>query len=246
MPVVAALFSAKGSPGTTTFGEALVAVMSREGRAMLAELDADGGDRAAAPGLALQPGLTSLAAAVRHGPVSEDLLSLHLQELPAGGHVLVGPASPDQAHAALASIVPQFAVALEGSDEWNVIADCGRARSRSPSFEVARHADLAVVVTHPTLEGVEHACERVAALDEIGARSRVVLVGRQPYGPDEVAGVVGCPVLGVIAHDPVGAQLVRTGQAASRAGRRSLLMRSVGSLARTLMTDRASLAGVSP
>lgn len=246
MPLVAALFSAKGSPGATTFGEALVAVMSRDGPAMLAELDADGGDRAAAPGLALQPGLASLAAAVRHGPVSADLLSLHLQELPAGGHVLVGPASSDQAHAALASIVPQLAPALQAFCEWSVIADCGRARSRSPSFEVALRAHVAVVVTQPTLEGVEHACERVAALDEIGARPRVVLVGRQPYGPEEVAGVVGCPVLGVIAYDPAGAELVRGGQAASRAGRRSLLMRSVGSLERALATDQASLAEEAP
>lgn len=239
MALVVALFSAKGSPGATTLGEALVAVMSRAGSAVLVELDPDGGDRAVAPGLSLQPGLTTLAAAGRHGALSEDVFVQHLQELPAGGQVLVGPASAVQAHAALASIVPSLAPAFAAFETGYVVADCGRMRSRSPALDVARHATVAIVVTRPTLDGVEHARERVAGLDDLGARTRLVLVGRQPYGPDEVARALGVPVLGVLAHDHGGAQLVRAGQAVSRAGRRSFYMRSVGTLMGALMSDRA-------
>ena len=49
MGVDLALFSAKGSPGTTTLAEALVTFASRLGPALLVEFDPDGGDRAASP-----------------------------------------------------------------------------------------------------------------------------------------------------------------------------------------------------
>lgn len=234
-----ALYSAKGSPGLTTLAEALVAVFSRERPALLAELDPDGGDRAELPGLALQPGLASLAAAVRRGQVAEHDFGASLQPLPGGGHALVGPASADQAQAALASAVAYLAPALAGMGTWAVVADCGRARSSSPSIEVARHADLTVIVAHPTLAGIEHARERKDCLEQAGPEVGLVVVGRGPYGPAEIGRTIGCEVLGVVAHDRAGAQLVREGKAATRSGRRSLLMRSVGRLAPSLLAPVA-------
>ena len=64
---------------TTTLAEAIVACASRQGPALLAELDPDGGDRAASPGLALDPGLASLAASVRHKAITAEDIAGHLQ-----------------------------------------------------------------------------------------------------------------------------------------------------------------------
>lgn len=232
-----ALFSAKGSPGTTTMAEAFVAFAGRRRPALLAELDPDGGDRAASPGLALDPGLASLAAAARHQPVAEGDVCAHLQPLAAGGYVLVAPASADQAHAALDAVVDRLAPALVAMAEWTVVADCGRLRSRSPALEVAAHAQVVAIVTRPTLEGVEHARDRLALVRDIASRVGVVLIGHRGFSPARVGEVLGTPVYGVVADDARGAELVRSGRGASPAGRRSALMRSVAVLYDVVATE---------
>ncbi len=234
-----ALFSAKGSPGTTTLAEALVAVASRRGPALLAELDPDGGDRAACPDLALDPGVASLAASSRHQAITADDVTASLQPLPAGGYVLVAPASADQAHAAVDAVADRLAPALASMSEWSVVADCGRMRSRSPALDVAGHADVVAIVTRPTLEGVEHTRDRLVVLRELAPRMGVILVGHTRFSRARVAEALGVAVYGVVADDARGAELVRAGQATTRAGRRSAFMRSVSSLSEALATAGA-------
>lgn len=229
-----ALFSAKGAPGVTTLAEAFVAFSARQGPALLAELDPDGGDRAASPGLALDPGLATLAASSRHQAIIGEDVTVHLQALPAGGYVLVAPASAEQAHAALDAVLDRLAPALASMQGWSVVADCGRMRSRSPAVEVTAHADVVALVTRPTLEGVEHARERLVGMRDLAPHVGVVLVGHRGYSRARVAEALGVPVYGVIADDARGAELVRSGQGASRAGRRTALMRSVALLADAL------------
>ena len=237
MGVELALFGAKGAAGVTTLGEAIVAFYARRGLALLAELDPDGGDRAASPGLALDPGLATLAASVRHQAIAGHDVAAHLQPLPAGGYVLVAPASAEKAHAALDAVVDRLAPALASMEGWAVVADCGRMRSRSLSVELAAHAEVVAVVTRPTLEGVEHTRERLVLLRDMAPRLGVILVGHRGYSRARVQEVLGVPVYGVVAEDARGAELVRSGQGASRAGRRTALMRSVATLADSLAAN---------
>ena len=232
-----ALYSTKG-PGLTTLAEALVAFAARKGPALLAELDPDGGDRAASPGLALDPGLASLAASSRHQAIADDDVAEHLQPLPAGGYVLVAPASAEQAHAALDAVADRLGPALASMQGWSVVADCGRMRSCSPAVELAAHAEGVALVTRPTLEGVEHARDRLVLLRDIAPRVGVILVGHKGFSRARVQEALGVPVYGVVADDPRGAELVRSGQGASRAGRRTALMRSVALLADSLGATR--------
>jgi len=110
---------------------------------------------------------------------------------------------------------------------WSVVADCGRMRSRSPAVEVAAHAEVVALVTRPTLEGIEHARDRLTLLRDLAPRLGVILVGHRGYSRARVAEDLGVPVYGVVADDARGAELARSGQGASRAGRRTALMRSV-------------------
>ena len=227
MGVDLALFSAKGSPGTTTLAEALVIFASRVGPALLVEFDPDGGDRAASVGLAFDPGVASLAASTRHQPISSDDVISHLQPLRAGGHVLVAPASAEKAYGAMDSVVDRLGPALARMQGWSTVADCGRMRSRSPALELAAHAHQVAIVCRPTLEGIEHTRDRLVALRELAPRVGVVLVGHGRFTATRIKEALGVPILGVVADDPRGAELVRSGEGASRAGRRTALMRSV-------------------
>jgi hypothetical protein len=100
--------------------------------------------------------------------------------------------------------------------------------------DFAAHAEVVAVVTRPTLEGVEHTRERLVLLRDMAPRLGVILVGHRGYSRARVQEVLGVPVYGVVAEDARGAELVRSGQGASRSGRRTALMRSVATLADSL------------
>ncbi|HEV8165498.1 MAG TPA: hypothetical protein VGR74_13810, partial [Actinomycetota bacterium] len=76
-----ALAAAKASPGVTTTAVALAATWPAERGVLLVEADPGGGDLAAWFGLAVEPGLVSLAAARRSTPPS---VQGHTQPLPGG------------------------------------------------------------------------------------------------------------------------------------------------------------------
>src|SRR5205807_7327841 len=95
-----ALASVKASPGVTTAALALGAVWPVPRQAVVVELDPLGGDLAARFGLAFEPGLLTLAAAVRRKDRAAALQE-HVQQLLGKLPVIVGPASPEQAEAAI-------------------------------------------------------------------------------------------------------------------------------------------------
>src|SRR5260370_40011899 len=153
------------------------------GRVVLVDLDPGGGDVAARAGLALEPGLASLALAARSG-LTVELLERHAQPLEDGLSVVVAPVHPAQVQAALAVLGTELApvaAALAGVD---VIADCGRLDRASPVVGMVRQADLVVLVARPSLEGIAHLQSAVEAVApaEVG----VVLVGEGDYDAEEV------------------------------------------------------------
>jgi hypothetical protein len=93
------------SAGTSTVAAAIAARWPNPARVLLAELDPAGGTLAATLGLPPEPGLVTLAAAMRRTGASDraGLLTGHAQTVPSVcAQVLVGPPSAGRARAALA------------------------------------------------------------------------------------------------------------------------------------------------
>lgn len=235
---VIALTSPKHSPGVTTATLALAATWPESRRCVLVEADPAGGDIAANQGLAIDPGLTSLAAASRHG-LDASVIADHAQRLATGATAVLGPASPSQAHAALDLLAPHLRCALSTAHDLDTLVDCGRFERHEPERTILAAADLAVLVLRPTLAGVQHALARLNDLQSIATRVGLVLIGENPYPADEVAACLDCEVLGVLADDPRSAAVLNGG-AAERGLRRSILLRSAVGLAETLVTRVAT------
>jgi hypothetical protein len=218
-----AVYGCKQAPGVTTFALALVAVLDAQGGAILVEADPQGGDIAAMSGRPPAPGLMSLAAAGRHGSVV-DLVD-HVQPLPAGGTALLAPSDPVQVSAALAAIGDELVRRSRGSST-HVVLDRGRG-------EPLRDAETSILVCHPTVAGVEQARVRRESFALAGIDIILATSSSGPYRPDEIAGALGCPVLGAIPHDPRAASsLVDVGTV--RGLRRSPLLRMASSSAEAL------------
>ncbi len=234
-----ALAAAKASPGVTTTAVALAATWPAERGVLLVEADLGGGDLAAWFGLAVEPGLVSLAAARRSTPPS---VQGHTQPLPGGLRVLVGPPGAEQATAALGLLPADLLAGLDRLEGTDVLADLGRLNPGSPALPLARAARLLVLVCRPTLAELQHLAHRVAALREASQTVGLVLVGGGPYPPAEVARTLGVQVLGTLPVDRHGAGLLG-GTAAGMPGlRRTRLVRA----ARTLADDLAGRLATNP
>jgi len=150
---------------------------------------------------------------------------------------VAGPAAPEQAETALATLLMAgLAERLGGLSEVDVLVDCGRLRPSSPVAALLAAATATVLVARPTLAEVAHLRPRVAALRS--RRPALLLVGDRPYAAEEVAAAVDVPVLGVLAQDHRGAQTVageRDG--VGRGLVRSKLVRSAVPVAQRLVQD---------
>ena len=226
-----AVASAK-SCGVTTSAVALAATWPKDRGVLVAEVDPIGGDLAARFALDPNRGMMSLGAASRGGAEPEDV-GRHTQTLPGGASVLVGPSTLEQcrALATLWSALPSQLKALDGTD---VIADCGRLTPYSQALEFVRQADVALLVSRPTVEGVMHLSSALARLNSARTETQVVLVGDHPYESSEVERAVGAEVVGVVADDPRAAGALGGRPAHPRALERSALMRSAREIAERL------------
>ena len=218
------LGATRSSPGVTTAALALGAVWQRGGRqALLVEADPDGGVLAARYGLGAHPNLTELAGRSRSGLRPTDAWD-HAQVLPGGLGVVVAHPSADQTHAALRTGAARIGDHLSRVDGTDVLVDAGRLSPSSPALDLLSWASLIVVVLRPRLDEISALAQRLPALQELGEVG-VVLVGKRPYGPSEVAANLGAEVLGVLADDPKGAAAV-DGTGGSRRFHTSTLVRS--------------------
>lgn len=229
---VIAVCSVKHSPGATTLGLALVAAWvgfgrTTDERATLIEADPAGGDLGARVGLELDPGLVSMAAGARHPGSDIDIVG-HARPLPCGGAVVLGPASSDQAEAAVATVAARLPHALRALG--NGVVDCGRWTRTSPTNDTMRLADYTIVVVRPDLAGVAHLQERIEPLlASSGGRLGVVLVGERPYRVGDVATATGIRNVTTIPVDRHGVDALH-GAVSQRVARSSPLIRAARSI----------------
>jgi hypothetical protein len=226
------LVSAKHSPGVTTAAVALSSVWPTRA-ALVLECDPAGGDLAALTGLSLEPGLTSLAAAQRHGLTATDFAA-HAQRLPSGAHAVLAPPSGERTCAALSALSDRLGRGLARMDDTDALVDCGRFDPVSPVGRLMEMADLILLVVRPTLAGVEHAASRLEHLRASCPSLGLLLVGDRPYPAQEVASYLTCPVLGVLADDPPAAESLLSALPSPRLAR-SLLVRSARSIAEAIV-----------
>jgi hypothetical protein len=204
-------------------------------RALLAELDPDGGTIGSARAAAPDPGLKTLAASGRHY-LSPGLVASNVQALPNGLLVLMSPASPDRCVAALAALnLVGLGETLRSIAGCDVIADCGRIDSSSPALHVVHEADAVIFVVRPTLVDIVGLRGRLETLDlQPTARAGIVVVKQGPHQVEDVSAAFTVPVVGTLEWDPRAAAALREGR---RVLGRSKLMQSAERLAADLASQ---------
>jgi hypothetical protein len=200
------------------------------GRALVAELDPDGGVLGLRDQIPADPGLTTLAAAGRRG-LTPDVVLQHCRRLADGTPLLLGAATPEGAVHAISILGARLAAACDSIAAVDVLADCGRIWSKSPALEVVHAARYVVVVVTPTIEGVAHVQARLQGLGLPPGRAAAVTIGQRPYRPDDVGRALDLPVIGALADDRKGADAL----AAGRPMLNGPLLRSASVLARQLV-----------
>lgn len=199
------------------------------GRLLLVEASEDGGALAARFGLSFEPGLTTLAAALRHERTTTDLAA-HWQPLPGTDErlvALVGSPATEQAQVLLRSVATRLDGVLSETDE-TILIDMGRVSGAPLAAPLIASADRLVLVARPRVEELQALAHRLAVLSRVGPPPELLLIGDRPYGPEEIGATLGCPVLGVVAHDPGAADALAAVAAIRRLGRSPLLRSAVG------------------
>jgi hypothetical protein len=221
--------SARSAPGVTTAMLACASVWS--GRVLLVEASEDGGALAARFGLKLEPGLGTLTAALRHERTTTELGS-HCQPLPGTDErllALVGPPATEQAQVMLRTVAGRLDGLLSATDVADTaLVDLGRWSATPLAAPLVASADRVVLVARPRIEELQALTHRLPHLATLGPRPELLLIGERPYGPDEIGATLGCPVAGVLAHDPAAADALAAVAAVRRLARSPLLRSAVG------------------
>lgn len=221
--------AARSAPGVTTAALAFASVWP--GRVLIVEASEDGGALAARFGLQLEPGATTLAAALRRD-IRPEVLWSHVQPLPGTDgrlQALVGPPAAESAQAWLRAAADGLAGLLSTAADVTVLVDVGRVSAASSAAPLIAAADRFVLVARPRVEELQTLAARLPVLRGLGTDPELLLVGDKPYGPKEVAATLGCRVLGVLADDR-GAADTLGGQPGTSRVERSRLLRSAASL----------------
>ena len=235
-----ALCSAKGSPGTTTLACALGAVWPSARPVVVIECDPLGGDVAGRFGLSSRVGMTSLVLTGRQGHLGPLDHGSHVQRLPGGLGVLVGPTAAESA-LTLDRELAMSTSDLVGGDS-DVIADCGRLLpGAGGQARMLARADRVILLLRPDVTGVAHAR---AAMERLAATSTsppaAVVSSGGDFKASEVEQVLEARVLGVLPDDLAGARMAGGGSGRAREFLRSPLV----GFARDLVDVLASASAV--
>ena len=162
------------------------------------EADPDGGRLAARHDWDVRPGLVDLATAVRSrsdaAPRLAPLLRRHSDDV----SVIVAPPAVEPIMASL-PVLAQHRDRLDEIVGTDVMVVVGRVRPDSPANELARAADLRLLVTRTDLEDVVALVHRSDHLRAIGSWQVLTAGGR--YDAMEVARTVEWPVVADLLPD---------------------------------------------
>jgi MinD-like ATPase involved in chromosome partitioning or flagellar assembly len=241
-----AMASVKGAPGVTTLACLVGATWPADRAVMVAEADRGGGDLAARFGLSSKCGWSTFVSASRRSPSTVDI-DPHLQQLPGGLSVLVGPTRSDRAEDP--GMIDSLLAAPSGQGEgpWDVIADLGRITSdRLVAGNWLERSDVAVIVVRGDAPSILHVKARAAVIrQQSGGRSCLVVVGGSRYSNAEIEEFTGFTVAGNLPFEPEAAAVATGERGGQRRLARSLLVESASRLAHDLGgttdgNDRAS------
>lgn len=231
-----ALLAAKGSPGVTTLGCAMVLARASSG-AVLVEADQHGGDLALLHGVSQSPGLAELAArAKRPDPGSGDLLTPYIRPLAGGTLPAVLAPIDGQAVRAALNVLADHPGLLEPADR-TLVFDLGRADPDSPGWMWLTACDHVLLVARTDLTGLAHAKSLTERLRDQGVRAALVLIESGPYPPAEAQEVLGLPLMGLLPFHPKHARAL-TDLEAVHAAASSRLAERAGQLLDALVHQR--------
>jgi Flp pilus assembly CpaE family ATPase len=224
---VLAFAGVKHSPGVTTL--ALAAASACPGTALLVEADPAGGDIAARAGLALDPGIVSLAAAARNG-MRPDVLASNLQHLGDGVDLLAGPASPRHSTTALSAIAQPLSDLFANLDHELIVVDLGRMDDPTMVLPLLRVADHVVLLLRATAEDVVAARSRIDELERHAVLVTIAVIASGPFPFGEITAALGASAAVSLPWDPRAARALGSRIASDRWLTRSALMRSAREL----------------
>lgn len=223
-----AVFSLGGAPGVTSVGMALAAVWPGEASGVLMEADPAGGAVSVWRRVATEPGLTSLAAALRRGSGDPEA---HTQTLSGGLRVCPAPVTGEPAEGAV-RLLSQQPLSLSAMTAPVVVLDLGRLTTSSPARALAARVDHTVLVVSERLTELRRARDHLL-FPTFPARDLRVVVSGGKGGVGEIAGSLGSAVWGRVPGDDRSAQFLR-GERDLRRPQRRPLFKAVGRLAREL------------
>lgn len=186
------------SGGATTFAAALAAVWPDES-ALLIEADPAGGDLGGWHGLPDSPGLASLANACRGGHLD---LAEHTTRLPFGVDAVLAAAGRPQASAAIGLLADTEPA--RWAKERPTVLDLGRLEPGSPALPLLELADVVLVVAG----GDALSLLRLSLAEIPSDRARLVTVGPLGYSMDDLAYLVGVPLIAQMPWDRHSAEVI--------------------------------------
>ena len=172
----------------------------------------------------------------------ESLVWSNAQDL-RGVHCIPSPVDPELSRAWIERIGSTLAEELPRLGAPTIL-DLGYVGDGGASLQLARAADLTLVVTRPETAEIQALLYQVRRLRSVGAEVAIVCVGSQPHDPAEIAALAGAPLAAVLPDDRTVASALSGAKFNKGSFRRSLLWRTIGGLAMTvynptLMEERA-------
>lgn len=237
---VIAVTSSRTSPGATSLAAGLALSLSADyDRTLLIEADPAGGVLSLRFDLDVTPSLTTFGSDTRNG-YSHELAWRNTQDL-RGVRCIPGPVDPRLARSWVERVTPALTENLKTLGAPAII-DLGWIAESGPSLALAAAADVTLVVTRPEIAEVQALLFQVRQLQAAGATVGLVTVGTTPNDPQEVAAVAGVPLVAVLPNDAAIAAALCGGKFSPNKFRRSLLWRTIGGIAATLVDSGLMLS----